>query len=143
MWSGCLEDLHATHYGPWCRCDALSDDYVARSTEALSVVSESLGGGPATILQDHRLENAELHAARRKVRSLMSKPDFARVWEEMLWHLEQDGANWSSEHPIPTDTETKAVMRLVVEVMLTGVYSHSQFICFFYSPIIVTTRRTI
>ena len=55
VWSGCLEDLHAAHYGPWCRCDALSDDYVARSTEALSVVSESLGGGPVTILQDNRL----------------------------------------------------------------------------------------
>ena len=133
----------SAHCGLRCRCDTISDDYLALSTEALSAVSESLGGGPVTILQDNRLENAELHAARRKVRSLMSKQDFARVWEEMLWHFEQDGANWSSEHPIPTDTETKAVMRLVVEVMLTGVYSHSQFICFFCSPIIFATRRTI
>ena len=133
----------SAHCGLRCRCDAISDDYLALSTEALSAVSESLGGGPVTILQDNRLENAELHTARRKGRSLMNKQDFARVWEEMLRHFEQDGASWSSEHPIPTDTETKAVMRLVVEVMLTGVYSHSQFICFFYSPIIFTTRRTI
>ena len=38
----------------------------------------------------------------------------------MLWHFERDGANSSSKLPIPTDTETKAVMRLDVEVLLTG-----------------------
>ncbi len=38
----------------------------------------------------------------------------------MLWHFERDGANSSSKLPIPTDTETKAAMRLDVEVMLTG-----------------------
>ena len=83
-------------------------------------VSVSLGGGPVTILQDNRLENVEIHAAWCKVRSLMNKQDFTLVREEMLRHFEQHGANSSSKRPIPTDTETKADMRLDVEVMLTG-----------------------
>ena len=83
-------------------------------------MSASLGGGPVTILQDNRLENVELHAARRKVRSLMSNQDFACVGEEILWHFERDGANSSSKRPIPTDVETKTSMWLGVEVMLAG-----------------------
>jgi hypothetical protein len=50
----------------------------------------------------------------------MSKQDFTDVGEEMLRHFEQDGATWSSERPIPTDTETKSTMRLDVEVILAG-----------------------
>ena len=61
MWSDCLVDLHVVHCGPRCRSDTLSDEYVTLSTEALSVVSESTGGGPVTILEDNQLENAELH----------------------------------------------------------------------------------
>jgi hypothetical protein len=109
-----------THCGSRCRCDTLSDDYLVLSTETFSDVSESLGGGPVTIQQDNRLENVELHASRCKVRSLMSKKDFARVGEEMLRHFERDGPNSSSKRPIPTDVETKVVMRLGVEVMLVG-----------------------
>ena len=108
------------HCGPWCRYNALSDRLVAQSTEALSAVSESVGGGPVTILLDNRSENVSLHVAMRKVRSLMSKQDFARVGEEMMRHFEQHGGRSSSKRPLPTDAETKAFMRLGVEVMLAG-----------------------
>ena len=51
---------------------------------------------------------------------MMSKQDFAHVGEEMMRHFEQHADSSSSKRPLPTDAETKAAMRLGVEVMLAG-----------------------
>ena len=50
----------------------------------------------------------------------MSKQDFARVGEQIMQHFQQNAGSSSSGCPFPTDAETKATMRLDVEVMLTG-----------------------
>ncbi len=50
----------------------------------------------------------------------MSKQDFARVGEQIMQHFQQNTGSSSSGCPLPTNAETKATMRLDVEVMLTG-----------------------
>jgi hypothetical protein len=109
---------HSRYTNPFFRLYLLSQEYVDLSTDTLTAIAMSMGGGPVFVLQlVHAARPAEREEARGAILTLAQK-DLTRLGFSAMQRLEPGGSSGSVAPP--TAAQNRAVVLLGMDITLAG-----------------------